>query len=82
MRKLTALLVMLLAVSGCEKLEETLGVKPTKTVGRYQLHIVESQNSANQAIYILDTMTGAVWRKFDGSLYPDHLIFDDMIKGD
>jgi hypothetical protein len=79
MCKLTALLAVLLTVTGCEKVEKTLGVNPEKTVGRYQMQIVQA--AGNQFIYILDTKTGTVWRKDDGNLWPEEIILDGMIKG-
>lgn len=58
MRKLTALLAVVVAITGCDKLETTLGNGP---VGRYQI-ATSSQPDGAAGTFILDTRNGTAWR--------------------
>lgn len=58
MRKLTALLAVVVAITGCDKLETTLGNGP---VGRYQI-VTSPQPDGAANTFILDTRNGTAWR--------------------
>lgn len=59
MRKLTVLLAVVTAISGCDKLETTLGYGSAGRFPRFQM----TSNSSD--VFLYDTVTGKVWKHKD-----------------
>lgn len=66
MRKLTALLATVIAITGCDKLETTLGYG---SVGRYQV-VASSLADAGSTVFLVDSKTGTTWRLNEDEFVP------------
>jgi hypothetical protein len=66
MRKLTALLAAVIAITGCDKLETTLGYG---SVGRYQV-VASSLADAGSTVFLVDSKTGTTWRLNEDEFVP------------
>jgi hypothetical protein len=76
MRKITAFLAVILAITGCDKLEATLGNGP---VGRYQM-VTSSQPDGAANTFILDTKNGTAWRLREKDFWPIPVVNPDAAK--
>lgn len=66
MIKLTALLATVIAITGCDKLETTLGYG---SVGRYQV-VASSLADAGSTVFLVDSKTGTTWRLNEDEFVP------------
>jgi hypothetical protein len=66
MQKLTALLAAVIAITGCDKLETTLGYG---SVGRYQV-VASSLADAGSTVFLVDSKTGTTWRLNEDEFVP------------
>lgn len=66
MRELTALLATVIAITGCDKLETTLGYG---SVGRYQV-VASSLADAGSTVFLVDSKTGTTWRLNEDEFVP------------
>jgi hypothetical protein len=66
MIKLTALLTAVIAITGCDKLETTLGYG---SVGRYQV-VASSLADAGATVFLVDSKTGTTWRLNEDEFVP------------
>lgn len=73
MQKITTLFTIVLAISGCDKLETTLGNGP---VGRYQM-VSSSQPDGVSSTFILDTKNGTAWKLQENEFWPFPVVKSD-----
>jgi hypothetical protein len=74
MRKLAALLAAVIAITGCDKLEKTLGYG---SVGRYQV-VASSLADAGSTVFLVDSKTGTTWRLNEDEFVPIKVVSLDL----